>query len=347
MPRKKLPYIPVQMPDKTAAFAGKQFLIENSHSEKKRSKLYPLFRETIRRLVYANFEWDGDITPIEAAALEFKLIETGRVIAVRSIRNDINSVPGGIYFGTFGAPDIIPEKTFQEDGIDSIQLTFDFYGQPSIASCTGLNNVVFTATSDNFVIGYDTMAHTIIDPMTTPVISYIDTLTDVLDNAYGAWRVATETNKHGLVFNVPDETSARIMRKVLEDISDNKPYIILRGNLTQPSNVAFRPTGGNAVSEYYQNLLNAWSLVMDFLGIENDSAQKRERMVVEEAVRNNSLAKSLAYDRLHARQIFAEQVSEKLGKKITVKNAYTAILDNTDVNGNGIQDVSEEDNENG
>lgn len=346
MGRKKgLPFIPVQMPDKDAAFAGKQYLIEaNRYNNCNHSRLFPLFRESIRKLLYANFEWTGDITPVEANAIEYKLIETGRVIALRSTADALKRTPGGVYFGTFGTPSDAPTRTFDERTDATAELTFDFYGQPSYASCTGLNGILFTADENNFVIGYDSMSVNVISTMVTPVSSYIDALAENLDNAYSAWRVAVETNKLGMVFDCPDETSARLLRQVLENISENKPFVITRGNMSARNEIMYRPSSQGTVGAFYQNFLNAWSLVLDLLGIENESAQKKERMVVEEAVRNNSLSKSLGYDRLHARQIFAEQVSKKLGKKIQVHNAYAVLLDETDTNGNGKQDSGESGN---
>lgn len=345
MGRKKgLPFIPVQMPDMDAEFAGKQYIIEaarNNHC--KHSKLYPLFRESIRRLLYANFEWTGDITPVEASAIEYKLIETGRIIAIKSTYDPVRKIPGGVYYGIFGTPTEPPTRLYDNRSNTTAELTYDFYGQPSYASCSGLNGVVFTADANNFVLGYDTMAKNVISPMTTPLISYIDILAENLDNAYSAWRVAVETNKLGMVFDAPDETSARLLKQVLENISENKPFVVTRGNMSTRNEIAYRPGAQTAVGAFYQNFLNAWSLVLDLLGIENESAQKRERMVVEEAVRNNSLSKSIGYDRLHARQVFAEEVRKKLGKNIQVQNAYAALLDSTDTNGDGKQDGGEKD----
>lgn len=340
MAKKKLPFIPVQMPDMDAAFAGKQYIIDAAHNRDcKHSKLYPLFRETILRLLYANFEWTGDITPIEAAAVERKLIETGRVVAVSSSFDPLAMTPGGVYYGTFGVPTSAGNASVYGD--PDVELTYDFYGQPSAASCVGLNGVIFNSPSDRFVIGYDTMCINLTSPMVTPLMSYIDTLAENIDNAYSAWRVSVETNKLGMVFNTPDETSSRVLQKVLEKISANAPFVITRGNMSERVDATYRPGGQSAIGAFYQNYLNAWSLVLDMLGVENESAQKRERMVVEEAVRNNSLSKAIGYDRLHARQLFAEQVREKLGKNIEVKNAYTALLDEDDANGNGQLDVGE------
>lgn len=332
--KRGLPFIPVQMPDKTAAFAGKQFLIASQHAPRgKRSKLYNLFRDSIRKLLYANFEWTGDINPIEASYIEYQLIETGRVIAMMENSN--------IYYGLLGMADNKGDESNQ------VQILYDFYGQPSAASCTGLNGTTINADANHFVIGYDTLCTTVISPMIPPTSVYIEALTDNLDNAYSAWRVAIETNKLGMVFDAPDETSARLMQKTLDDLSANKPFIITRGNMSQQVNTTFRTGALGSIGAYYQNLLNAWSLVLDFLGIENESAQKRERMVVEEAVRNNSLSKSLGYDRLRARQIFAQQIGEKLGKNIRVTNAYARLLDKTDTNGNGMQDTGENVNNGG
>lgn len=338
--RKGLPFIPLQMPDMDAAFAGKQFQIEAAHNRTcEDSKMYPIFRDTIYRLIFANFKWEGDITPVEAAMIERQLITTGRIVAVRSTLNVNGKQPEGVYYGYLGMGEGNITNPIDINKPTEFQETFDFYGQSSMVSCSGLNGTMFTAYNENnYVIGYDTTAVNIISPMITSPISYLDILAHEIDKAYRAWRIAVETNKLGMVFSTPDRAVAQMLQRILQGLSDDKPYVVMQGNLTASIETIFRNNNLQGVSVYYQNLLNAWSLVMDVLGIENESAQKRERMVVEEAVRNNSLAKCTGYDRLRARQIFAEQVSKKLGKNIRVSNAFTQLLDENDNNGNGIID---------
>lgn len=313
--KNKLPFIPLQPYNMDAAFAGKQYIINDAFSSScDNSEFYSIFRDTIYRLLYANFSWDGDITPLESRALEKMLLTNGRVCAIRTHFDVDQQTPEGIFYGYYGSEGIATP-------------TYDFYGNPLEASCTGLNGRVYTTKNpDDFVIGFDTTAININGQIITTVSSYIERLARLLDEAYQAWRVAVETHKQGIVFYVPNKQMNNILENVLNKLSANHPYITLQGSMQEQAQVFFRTTGADAVSVYHQNLMNAWSLVMDLIGIENESEQKRERLVVAEAIRNGSLAICVGADRLRAREIFAEQVKEKLGITITPHNYFKEIL---------------------
>lgn len=311
--KKRLPFIPLQKYDQDAAYAGMQYLIENAQNDSwNDSGMHSFFKDSIYNLLYANFKWEGDITPVEAHAIERMLIQTGMVCAVRSQFDEETQSPAGIYYGRYNTA-----------GADNV--TYDFYGYPSAAACTGLNGVVIRAT-ENFVLGHDSLAYNYVSPIVSPLESHVSRIACLLDEAYQSWRVAVETHKQGIVFDAPDNATFNLLSATLKKISANNPFIITRGIAgADRVNTLFRTGGHDAVTVYYQNFLNVWSLVLDLLGIENEAENKRERLVVEEAIRSGSLSRCLGQNRLAARQEFAREL-QKLGVSVTVSNAFAAII---------------------
>lgn len=334
--KKNLPFIPLQPNDMDAAYAGKQYIINDAWSrDNERSRMYQVFRDTLYRLLFANFVWEGDITEQEAHALEQFLLMHGRVCAIKTEFSTDDLTPDGIFYGYFGSN-------------NKVQPLYDFYGNPLSASCTGLNDREYYADSpEKFVLGFDTTAYNITGPYIVPPYTYMDTLALALDEAYQAWLVAVETHKQGIAFQVENKQTEENLKKMLSKMSDNNPYVILKGEMAENMQILYRTNGADAVEVYHQNFMNVWSLVLDFLGIENESEQKRERLVVEEAIRNGSLAKCIGADRLRARQSFAEQISDKFGINLQVKNYFTEMIraetDNMEDNSN---DQSDNNNDN-
>lgn len=321
---KKLGFIPVQPADQTAAFAGLQYNLLDAeacgndayNSRLRGTKMHSKFRDSILRLLYSNFAWYG-LEPDEANMIENFLILEGRVCAIKESFSVEDQTADGVYFGRFGT--------------DVPDMRWDFYGNPLKASCSGFSGYIAKADSpDNFVLGFDTMAVQRSQNMTMPLFTYIDDLAVELDKAYSAWKVATETRKIGMVFQCSTPASEKLLKSVLKDLSDGSPFVVVQGDLQGGTEqVQFAPGTGGAIEEFHMNFMNAWGMVLDILGLENNSQNKRERLVVSEAELNRSLSRYLAADRLRARQIFAEQITKKFGRQVTVENYLASIVDET------------------
>lgn len=328
--KKKLPFIPLQPPDMGAELAGKQYLFNDAFNTA-HSARYDLFRDNIKRLLMSNFKWYG-ITEKESSQIERLLNEEGRVCAIRSRFNAELRQPDGIFFGRFGA------------GTDIV--TYDFYGYPSSCSCTGYNGIQLTANNqDDFVIGFDTKAHIRQQQEIKPLYSWIDNLASELDDAYSMWKVAADTRKTGLVFRVPDQRSAKLLKQVLGRKIENESYIVIEGS--DLSNTEIIPTtyNNNVLSDYHMNFMNVWGMVLDLMGLENNSQNKRERLVVTEAEMNRSLSRYLGADRLAARKDFAEEINKKFGTDIRVENYLASMVkeDGNAANVYGIQNGGDTD----
>lgn len=329
MSRKKhrLPFLPVPDSEKTAEYAGFQYQME-SHCD--RGELYNIFRDTITRLIYSNFKWYG-LEDYEASLIEWMLINVGRVCAVKTSL-DLNSrTPAGVWFGRYGTD------------IDNME--YDFYGNPMKASCSGYNGQIFKANSQaDFALGFDTNAIIKSQYITPPVVTMIEPLARLLYNHYMAWRVSVETNKSGVIFQTSTAKSAKILRQALKKISENDPYIVIEGSdIVNETNILFADRADGTISAYWENFMNTWGCVMDILGLENNSSNKKERLIVSEVELNRSLSRYTSSDRLSARKRFAEELNNKFGMNVQVENYLTSTIteNGNEANNYGISGMGE------
>lgn len=297
-----------KLKDKYGADAVAEFV--NPFTNVEHTDQYQLFYDTLRKLVFSNFKWYG-LTNSEAQVIEYNLIMTKRVGAVKTKFDASTKTPDGVFYGPYG--------------IDtSKEVIYDFYGNPNALSVTGVNGNIFT--SNEYAIGYDSMDFYINQPMGRPVFSYLRQLAFELNDSWQMWKTAAETRKNGVIIQCSDERVKRNIEKVLNAKSENSPYIVLTGDISNQTEVLFRNSVGSDISEYYMHYMNTWGSVLDLLGLENNSQNKRERLVVTEAEMNRSLSRYLGADRLKARKQFAEDISELTGRKITVENYLASTI---------------------
>lgn len=301
-----------------AEYANYQYQIEENieHKEgKKTSKRYRLFENSLLKLILSNFKWYG-LKEYEVSFIENALLNEGMVCAVHSTFDISEQTPDAIMFGRYGAHETITER--------------DFYGNPIACTCSGKNGKILRANNQNdFVIGFDTCANEMSQLLVSPLRSHLRNLALELDDAYSAWKVACETRKLGMVFECDDKTTAEILRRTLTMVSENKPFIIVEGGISNNTRTVFAPPNNSALSEYHMNFMNVWGSVMDLLGLENNSQNKRERLVVSEAEMNRSLSRYLAGDRLRARKNFVDEMNEKFSTNIKVENYLASIVTET------------------
>ena len=309
--KKGTPYIPVQEYDMGAEFAGYQYNLMRQR-QYNQSSMYQIFRDSIERLIMSNYKWYG-IEPYEAHMIEWCLNYQGRVCAVKSEFNAEERTPDGIFYGFLGT--------------DVPSVEYDFYGMPTSVSVSGFNDAIYRAESpDNFAICFDSMQHNRNCTMIQPIMTRVDVLCRELDDAYQAWKVAAETRKCGMVFNCTNERVAGILKDILKRVSTNDPYIVVQGDIGDNVEVLFGTNNTEAISEYHMNFMNVWGHIMDLLGLENNSQNKRERLVVTEAEMNRSLSRYIAADRLQARKLFAEELNKKFGLNVKVENYLASMV---------------------
>ncbi len=277
------------------------------------SPYYKMFENSLKRLVMSNFKW-YELDENQANAIEWNLVTTGMVGAVVTDFNLEKQIPDGLFIGLVGSID---------------NPVYDFYGYPNGIKVTGLNGKEYEST-EKYAIGYDSMYRRPNMIMLPSIFTYVKTLAAELTDAYEMWKTAAETRKQGMIFTCPTKQSAELLKKILKTRSANDPYIVVENyDFADGTTVDFRPNTGNDLAQFHENFMNVWGHVLDLLGLENNSQNKKERMIVSEIELNRSLSRYLAADRLAARKAFAEKLSEITGKEIRVENYLASMITET------------------
>lgn len=153
-----------------------------------------------------------------------------------------------------------------------------------------------------------------------------------------------------------DETQRLLMENLYSQYDGNKPFIF--GDKNQLQNGILKAVNTEApfiadkVMEYKKNI---WNEALTFLGINNLSSEKKERLITDEASSNNELINLNLQSFLAPRQQACKEFNELFGftgtdKEISVRvrsDLYNIIKNEesivTDYNKNGIDDSKEGD----
>lgn len=296
----------------------------------------PPFQQTIRqallRLLFSAVRWEG-VDDVTSRFIERTLLMTGRILAVKSRLDFGKRTPAGVYFGKYNCDSDL----------------FDFYGQPLKVYATGVNGTAIYADYDNYVIGYDTCATSNIGCLALPRFGMIDAMAKRIYDSYAAWQVSRETSKAAMILTVNDDRQEKLVKEALENVSENKPYIIIQNggaasaSLAAPVEVNFR-NNIDLVKLHYDNYVNTWGACLDVMGFPNAAPNKHERMIVGEMELDQSLSRYVGGDWMKARELFAEQVKKKLGLSITPVFATEEIGEEARANvpgtdGNAVSDL--------
>lgn len=305
-----LPFIPIQMADMGPMFADKQYIATDAvlYGRTPRQKL---FEESIRKLLYSNFVIDG--LDINHSRLITRLsINEGVYCAVRA--------HGEIFYGRAGS---------YVDNLNNDTLV-DFYGMPTSLTCTGYNGQLIEATTPNdFVIGFDNCAVDRRAILTRPLQTYINYLAYELDDAFQAWKVAAETRKLGMIFQCTGKKEKEILQQALSKVAENNPFIVTTTNLQEGSSVFYNTTNVSGLSEFHSYFMNTWGSVLDLIGIDNNSQNKKQRTNIPEIEMNRSLSKYIAAGRLRALNEFCDEHNEKFGTNIKARNYLAELMEET------------------
>ena len=214
------------------------------------------------------------------------------------------------------------------------------------ATCSGYNGKVYKAkTQDDFEICFDSMAYHFNNLEIRPLIIWVDKLAMELADSFSAWKVAVETRKCGMAFSVDNELESKILKDVLKNITENDPFIVVNGKSNAMGNkpeIYYSAGQSGVMADFHTNFMNAWGSVLDLLGLENSSNNKKERMIVDESQLNRSIARYISADRLQARKNFCENFNKKFNKNIDVENYLASMVRETENEANEHGDTDKE-----
>ena len=157
------------------------------------------------------------------------------------------------------------------------------------------------------------------------------------------------------VLIVVDESQRLMMENLYDQYDGNRPFIFGdKYQLGTDTPIKSISTGADFIADKIMDYKKAiWNEALTFLGINNLSNEKKERLITDEASSNNELINLNLQSMLVPRQEAAEQFNRLFGltddKKISVRlrsDLYNIIKQEesviTDFNNNGVDDKLEE-----
>ena len=156
------------------------------------------------------------------------------------------------------------------------------------------------------------------------------------------------------VLIVVDEPQRLMMENLYAQYDGNRPFIMGDKNQLSENSIRCISTGADFIADKVMDYKKAiWNEALTFLGINNLSNEKKERLITDEASSNNELINLNLQSMLVPRQEAAKQFNKLFGltgdKAISVRlrsDLYNIIKQEesviTDFNDNGIDDKLEE-----
>lgn len=160
------------------------------------------------------------------------------------------------------------------------------------------------------------------NPQKYPMIETIEIYTNKIVDAMRTIDVLTKRLKVPAIIDT-DEDSALAIKTALTDIDNNVLAVFSGSNLASKlaaSNSIDTGNSAQAIEAAWNNLNNLWSGIFTALGINNlNTADKRERLLVDEVNSNNDSIDLNVQYRLDQRLHFCENMKAAFGVNITCK----------------------------
>lgn len=116
-----------------------------------------------------------------------------------------------------------------------------------------------------------------------------------------------------------DEQQRLTILNLYKEFDGNAPIIFGNKNIDLKNSVTVLTTGAPYIADRIQQLkTQTWDEAMSCIGIENVGEQKRERMIVSEAMQGMGATLASRYSRLESRRTAADKINEMFGLNIEV-----------------------------
>lgn len=248
---------------------------------------YMQYLNRLTELSVSMFEWKNLPPTVDARYLELHLFETGSMV----------------YFDD----DVIGNLCL--DCLPSGRL--DVYGNPVLRRAySGYNNYQKLLKDSNSVIIWNNYLHTnsILEvKMFARRLYNLDRIIDINANAQKTPVLIQGTEQQRLT-----------LKNLYKEFDGNSPFIFGDKNLDLNSLKCLQ-TGAPYVCDKLYNLKQMyWNEALTYLGINNNGAQKRERMLVMESSQAQGGTISSRYSRLQSRREAVEKINAMFGTNIEV-----------------------------
>ena len=123
------------------------------------------------------------------------------------------------------------------------------------------------------------------------------------------------------------------MLNLYKDFDGNAPVIFGENDLNTNGLTVLKTEAPYVADQIYQLKTQIWNEALTYLGISNINTVKKERLITDEAIRNNGGTVASRYSRLEARRQACKQINEMFGLDIgcNFREDYRELDDKVDV----------------
>lgn len=129
------------------------------------------------------------------------------------------------------------------------------------------------------------------------------------------------------------EEERMTMLNLYKDFDGNAPVIFGESDLNTNDLTVLKTEAPYVADQIYQLKTQIWNEALTYLGISNINTVKKERLITDEAIRNNGGTVASRYSRLEARRQACKQINEMFGLDIwcNFREDYRELDDEVDV----------------
>lgn len=251
------------------------------------NELYMFYYLSLKELAMSTFEWIGLPDTINARFLEKILFESGQAVYFNDevIGDIITNVSAASEYNYNDIP--IERNSYTQQG---------YYRNLNINNSVIIYNNMIRTSSESIARLY---AYKIYDLDMTIMVNARAQKTPVLIEC--------------------EESQRLTMLNLYKQYDGNEPVIFGNKGLSSKGLKVLKTDAPYVSDKLYELKTNIWNEALTFLGIANVSNAKKERMIVDEVVRNLGGTISARFSRMNMRQSACEEINKMFGTNITVR----------------------------
>lgn len=248
------------------------------------NRTYIQYYNRLTELALSMFEWTGLPSTVDARFLEMCLFADGKAVFFKD--EDLGFV--GLQCAISGRLNV--------------------YRIPINRRAYATNGYNKNLTDKDSVIIYNNFMHTnskLDVEMFSKRLYNLDRIIDVNANA----------QKTPVLIKCSEE-ERMTMLNLYKDFDGNAPVIFGESDLNTNGLTVLKTEAPYVADQIYQLKTQIWNEALTYLGISNINTVKKERLITDEAIRNNGGTVASRYSRLEARRQACKQINEMFGLDI-------------------------------
>lgn len=255
---------------------------------------YEVYIERLANLAISRFKWNGLPEGCDERYLERTLVFNGNAI----------------FFEDDTLKQYLTLKMLPTN-------KFTPYGLPSVRSARGSNDYRYdNLTDENSVIIYDNLLHVNIIPMLRHFAMRLWSIDRIID-------ININAQKTPLLL-IGEKSEELSLRTLYQKYDGNEPVIFGNKGLSTNTIQAINTQAPLVAPNLNTLKLDLWGEALTYMGISNDSVNKKERLITQEVEKSQGSVIINRISALKSRQLAAEKMSKLCGQTITVEYSETS-----------------------